>query len=152
MTQPESPTIFQHQPYILYFPILNPCHQSPLITCTVISRSQSGDYMIISLNSPPEILIIYVSNACPVTSARDLNILHQLQIAVIRDFTFIKLLCKPEKLTGIINLIIFPRLYCLLICTTCFTKSICIIVLMTTNGIIMKHLDFIWCCCRNRLT
>ena len=151
MTQPESPTIFQHQPYILYFPILNPCHQSPLITCSVISRSQSGDYMIISLNSPPEILISYVSNACPVTSARDLNILHQLQIAVIRDFTIIKLLCKPEKLTGIINLIIFPQLYCLLICTTCFTKSICIIVLMTTNGIIMKHHNFVWWYCRNRL-
>jgi len=85
-------------------------------------------------------------------SVRDLNISHQLQIAVIRDFTIIKLLCKPEKLTGIINLIIFPRLYCLLICTTCFTKSICIIVLMPTKGIIIKHLNFIWCCCRYRLT
>ena len=152
MTQHASPITFQHQPYILYFPILNPCHQSPLITCTVISRSQSGNYMIISLDIPLEKLIIYVSNACPVMTVRDLNILHQLQVAVIRDFTFIKLLCKPEKLTGIINLIIFPRLYCLLICTTCFTKSICIIVLMTTNGIIIKHHNFIWCCCRYRLT
>ena len=133
--------------------MLNPSHQSPLITFTVISRSQSGNYMVISLNSPLERPSIrFVSNACPVMSVRDLNILHQLQIAVIRDFTIINLLCKPEKLTGIINLIIFPRLYCLLICTTCFTKSICIIVLMTTNGIIMKHLDFIWCCCRNCLT
>ena len=152
MTQPESPTIFQHQPYILYTPILNPCHQSPLITCIVISRSQSGNYMIISLNIPFEKLISYVSNACPVMTVRNLNILHQLQIAVIRDHPAIKPLRKPEKLTGIINLIIFPRLVCLLICTTCFTKSICIIVLMTTNGIIMKHLDFICCCCRNRLT
>ena len=151
MTQPESPTIFQHQPYILYTPILNPCHQSPLMTCTVSSRSQSGDYMIISLNIPPEILIIYVSNACPGISVRDLNILHQLQIAVIRDFTIIKLLCKPEKLTGIINLIISIPRSCLLICTTCFTKSICIIVLMTTKGITIKHRNFIWCC-RNRLT
>ena len=85
-------------------------------------------------------------------SGRDLNILHQLQTAVIRDFTIINLLCKPEQLTGIINLIISLPIFGLLICTTCFTKSICIIVLMTTNGIIMKHLDFIWCCCRNRLT
>ena len=108
--------------------------------------------MIISLNIPFEKLISYVSNACPVMTVRNLNILHQLQIAVIRDHPAIKPLRKPEKLTGIINLIIFPRLVCLLICTTCFTKSICIIVLMTTNGIIMKHLDFIWCCCRNCLT
>ena len=133
--------------------MLNPSHQS-VLTCTVISRSQSGNYMVISLNSPLERPSIrFVSNACPVISGRDLNILHQLQIALlIKVFIIIKLLCKPEKLTGIINLIIFPRLYCLLICITCFTKSICIIVLMTTNGIIMKHLDFIWCCCRNRLT
>ena len=131
----------------------NPCHQSVLRTCIVISRSQSGNYMVISLNIPLERLTIrYGSNACPGISVRDLNILHQLQIALIRDFTIIKLLCKPEKLTGIINLIIFPRLYCLLICTTCFTKSICIIVLMTTKGIIIKHLNFIWCCCRYRLT
>ena len=132
----------------------NPCHQSVPKTCTVISRSQSGNYMVISLNIPLERLTIsYGSNACPGISARDLNILHQLQIALlIKVFIIIKLLCKPEKLTGIINLIIFPRLVCLLICTTCFTKSICIIVLMTTKGIIMKHLDFIWCCCRNCLT
>ena len=134
--------------------MLNPSHQSPLITFTVLSRSQSGNYMVISLNSPLERPSTrFVSNACPVISVRDLNILHQLQIALlIKVFIIIKLLCKPEKLTGIINLIIFPRLVCLLICTTCFTKSICIIVLMTTNGIIMKHLDFIWCCCRNCLT
>ena len=132
--------------------MFNLCHQS-VHTCTVISRSQSGNYMVISLNSPLERPNIrFVSNACPGISGRDLNILHQLQIAILRDFNIIKLLCKPEKLTGIINLIIFPRLYCLLICTTCFTKSICIIVLMTTNGIIMKHLDFIWFCCRNCLT
>ena len=84
-------------------------------------------------------------------SVRDLNILHQLQIALIRDFTIIKLLCKPEKLTGIINLIISLPRFCLLICTTCFTKSICIIVLMTTRGIRIKHRNFIWCYCRNRL-
>ena len=129
----------------------NLCHQSPLKTCTVISRSQSGNYMIISLNSPPEILITHVSNACPVMSVRDLNILHQLQIAVFRDFTIIKLLCKPEKLTGIINLIISLPIFGLLICTTCFTKSICIIVLMTTRGIRIKHRNFISCSYRNRL-
>ena len=122
----------------------NPCHQSPLKTCTVISRSQSGNYMVISLNSPPERLTIsYGSNACPGISVRDLNILHQLQIARIRDFTIIKLLCKPEKLTGIINLIISLPIFGLLICTTCFTKSICIIVLMTTRGITLKHRNFI---------
>ena len=122
----------------------NPCHQSVLRTCTVISRSQSGNYMVISLNIPLERLTIsYGSNACPGISARDLNILHQLQIARIRDFTIIKLLCKPEKLTGIINLIISLPIFGLLICTTCFTKSICIIVLMTTKGITIKHRNFI---------
>ena len=123
--------------------MFNPCHQSPLKTCTVISRSQSGNYMVISLDIPLKKLIRYVSNACPVMSVRDLNILHQLQIAVIRDFTIIKLLCKPEKLTGIINLIISLPIFGLLICTTCFTKSICIIVLMTTRGITLKHRNFI---------
>ena len=137
----------------MYIPIFNHCHQSVLKTCTAISRSQSGNYMVISLNSPLErlIIIIYVSNACPVMSVRDLNILHQLQIALIRDFTIIKLLCKPEQLTGIINLIISLPIFGLLICITCFTKSICIIVLMTTRGITLKHRNFIWCC-RNRLT
>ena len=134
--------------------MLNPSHQSPLITFTVLSRSQSGNYMVISLNSPLERPSTrFVSNAWPVISVRDLNILHQLQIALlIKVFIIIKLLCKPEQLTGIINLIISLPILGLLICTTCFTKSICIIVLMTTNGIIMKHLDFIWCCCRNCLT
>ena len=132
--------------------MFNLCHQSPLI-CIVLSRSQSGNYMVISLNSPLERPSIrFVSNACPVMSVRDLNILHQLQIAVIRDFTIINLLCKPEKLTGIINLIISLPIFGLLICTTCFTKSICIIVLMTTRGITLKHRNFIWCFYRNRLT
>ena len=101
--------------------------------------------MVISLNSPLERPSTrFVSNACPVISGRDLNILHQLQIALlIKVFTIIKLLCKPEKLTGIINLIISLPIFGLLICTTCFTKSICIIVLMTTKGITIKHRNFI---------